>query len=854
MRGQMQRAPSPPSGTTSCSQSSCETILTRPLSHLLSLEEESAKKGASKEDVTLAVDAWVAWQQQKQEQKQEQPQSRSQPPKAVAAVTVPPVPILGRRSQLPPQPQHQNQLQPHALQSHERSQKQLLEDRECFGTAELEWDTTAAAAKTEAAAANAVTTATTTATTPATPASVLREAIRVHEAVVAATGPCRHWENRPPLAHSSDEIESPSKEQCKVVFTRFQELLLAPHQTMADLRERFVEKDVLCYGVLDGDSALQVLTETFAKHSHDMPLYLLAGMNWKGVLKRYGVYGVEDRIGFDECFDLYRQVLETARDAVSFPSFLRVMEQMARSDPKLNDGYVGFELNAKDSLGQLQRCRARHTQLPFSCRQIRKDRASVPVDRIREQLRCLQELEHPQIPKVVEHFEDFHNFYIIFLPLEGLEILEYIQSSYAQVTGLTEAWVAGILQQVLQAMAYCHARRPRPVVHRDLRPSSVLVSPAGTHDNNNGKSKLQHVVEERVSVLDFGLKELFDKPRIQGMQPGLGFPACGESDLLAPEIWQEESGPKCDVWACGCLLFLLLSGSMPFNARLPMSELRLAVETDEPDWDLLLHVSTSAVSLCQRMLAKDDRARPSAAQCLRHPWFTGNATADIIPRTLQPATLNSLMQVNAESKLLRVLMNIIAAELQACQLHHIHHVLAELHSDQDSERVGEDQFGACLTILGVSDHVVKQVLRVVGGAVEKEPCDRFFAGCVELVEDKLDSMLWRLFTMVDDDHSGEMSVVVFRHFLEVIGAASSVEAGGDGAAGNRYQGDVEHYLCKFFENAFSDSVIEKVAGDRGVVTFEAIKQYLLQSPASRQGVSYGLRSRGNLCSNSEHRT
>jgi len=676
---------------------------------------------------------------------------------------------------------------------------------------------------------------------------VLGETRQEHDATVAATRPCQRGGESLRPAGASDRIEALSKQESKIVFTRLQELLLAPHQTIADLRERFIEDDVQCCHSLDGDSALRVLTATFAKHSSDMPLHLLAGMNWKGLLKRYGVYGIEDRIGFDECFDLYRQVLETARDAVSFPSFLRVMDQMARGDPKLNDGYCGFELNAKDSLGQLHRCRARHTHDPFSCRQIRKDKASVPVDRIREQLRCLQELEHPHIPKVVEHFEDFHNFYVLFMPLEGHELMDYIQSSYAQVTGLTEAWVAGILQQVLQAMVYCHARRPRPVVHRDLRPGTVLVSPAAKSDTNGRDSQLQHTGEDRVSVLDFGLKELFDRPRLQSTQPGLGLLPCSDAELLAPEVWREESGPKCDVWACGCLLFLLLSGSMPFNARLPLSELRLAVENDEPDWGLLLHVSTSMVSLCRRMLAKDDRERPGASECLRHPWFTGNTTADIIPRTLQPTTLNSLMQLHAESKLLRVLMNMIATELQACQLHHIHHVLAELISDQHSGRVGEEQFEACLTNLGVSANVVKQVLQVVGGAVGKEPCDRFFAGCVQLVEDKLDSMLWRLFTMVDDDHSGEMSIVVFRHFLEVVSAASSVEAGGDGAAGNRYQGDVEHYLRRFFANAFSDRVIEKVAGDRGIVTFEAIKQYLLQSPADKHGVSYGLRSRSSFC-------
>merc|ERR1740123_1781709 len=114
----------------------------------------------------------------------------------------------------------------------------------------------------------------------------------VHDAV-ATTIPCHLWVESPRPAHASDTIEALSKQQCKDVFTRFQALLLAPHQTSADLRERFIEEDVHGCHSLDGDSALRVLTATFAKHSRDMPFQLLAGMNWKGLLKRYGVYGIE---------------------------------------------------------------------------------------------------------------------------------------------------------------------------------------------------------------------------------------------------------------------------------------------------------------------------------------------------------------------------------------------------------------------------------------------------------------------------------------------------------------------------------------------------------------------------------
>lgn len=637
--------------------------------------------------------------------------------------------------------------------------------------------------------------------------------------------------------------QQPTMSDREAVVTRFQDLLRAPAQMCADLNECFVAADVGHCNRLARDSALNVLAATFTTHAYDLPALSDARVPWHSLLRRFGVYNQDDSIGFDGLLDLYRQALEVTRDAATSQATLRDMQQVVRGAPRPNDGYDNFQFQAKDALGQTHRCRDRHTKEQRSCRQIRKDKASVPIDQIRVQLKSLQELDHPQIPRIVECLEDFHHFFVLSVPLEGSELMDYIQGSYVQSKGLTETWVASVIRQVLEAMTYCHTRQPRPVVHRDLRPSTVLISDPdkdGKSEANFSSRQAQyHRGQPRVMVPGFGLQDLFDRPRLQSLQPGLGMPPCAAPEFLAPEVWHDDSGPRCDIWACGCLMFLLLTGTSPFSVQLPLQQLLLAIDADEPDWRLFRHVSTSALSLCRRMLAKDDAARPNASECLRHPWFSSSAMIDRPPRSLRPETLSSLMQLHAQSKFLQVLMNIIATELQVCRLRRRRSGLAEIVGLQwPCGRANEEQFKAGLTSLGVSARSLEQVMQALGphGAGDV-PYGRFLAGCVDLVDDKLDHMLWKLFTMVDEDHSGEMSVVVFRHFLEVVCNDGDGSTGGDdGGVGSGGCGDVEQYLRGVLDEGTTvDDIIKASAGSSHTVTFEDIKRYIMEGSNGGSG-------------------
>merc|ERR1719478_1343160 len=99
-------------------------------------------------------------------------------------------------------------------------------------------------------------------------------------------------------------------------------------------------------------------------------------------------------------------------------------------------------------------------------------------------------------------------------------------------------------------------------------------------------------------------------------------------------------------------------------------------------------------------------------------------------------------------------MNLIAAELKVPDLRRAPKIFTQLDTDQTG-LLTPVQFGSALGELGVmQQHSISQVINALddkrSGSIAY---GLFMAGCIDLVEDKLDHMLWKVFSMVDEDHS-----------------------------------------------------------------------------------------------------
>ena len=92
---------------------------------------------------------------------------------------------------------------------------------------------------------------------------------------------------------------------------------------------------------------------------------------------------------------------------------------------------------------------------------------------------------------------------------------------------------------------------------------------------------------------------------------------------MAPEVLEKNYDEKCDVWSCGVVLYILLSGCPPFPG-VTETEIKYRIKRgkftfSDPVW---LTVSEPAKDLIRKMLEYNPKKRISAIEALSHTWIT----------------------------------------------------------------------------------------------------------------------------------------------------------------------------------------------------------------------------------------
>lgn len=174
----------------------------------------------------------------------------------------------------------------------------------------------------------------------------------------------------------------------------------------------------------------------------------------------------------------------------------------------------------------------------------------------------------------------------------------------AEESPLTVALTAAVGSQVCQALAAAHAVG---VVHRDIKPSNIMLARGDT-----------------AKVVDFGIaKFLADITGNDITEPD--GPAVGTLHYMAPERFRRgEPGAACDMYALGCVLHEMLTGSPPFSAQSAVALMRQHLdEAPVPVRDMRPGVPEALERLITRLLAKSPDERPSAVE-------TGRALDEVL--------------------------------------------------------------------------------------------------------------------------------------------------------------------------------------------------------------------------------
>lgn len=210
-------------------------------------------------------------------------------------------------------------------------------------------------------------------------------------------------------------------------------------------------------------------------------------------------------------------------------------------DRKVGEGGMGIVFRARDLEGE--RLGSEEVlAIKLLTGQFREHRDALKA--LHEEVRKSRSLAHPNIVNVYTFDRDGQNVFMAMEFLEGKSVSALIQEEYARGMPFGAAW--SIIDGMGKALAYAH---DRGIVHSDFKPTNVFVTAGG-----------------KAKVIDFGIARA-----VRGKQAGhfdttdLGAitPAYASCEMLEGQ----SPDARDDVFALGCVIYELLSGSHPFDRK-----------------------------------------------------------------------------------------------------------------------------------------------------------------------------------------------------------------------------------------------------------------------------------------------
>ena len=213
-------------------------------------------------------------------------------------------------------------------------------------------------------------------------------------------------------------------------------------------------------------------------------------------------------------------------------------------------------------------------QVPVLLRRLEAgERSKEARQHLLREARFLSKLLHPCLPRYLATVDDASGLYLVLEAFSGTTLEHRLERSRGALSG---ELLQGYAETLLAALEFLHGQVP-PLIHRDLRPDTILATPQGA-----------------LKLLDFGLARLKDSPGDPRMTQfrGLGHPvyACSE------QLQGQPSAPDHDLYAAGNILYYLATGETPPRSvdrwegsanEVPLAELRPdlpAVFCSQVDW------------------------------------------------------------------------------------------------------------------------------------------------------------------------------------------------------------------------------------------------------------------------------
>ena len=262
-------------------------------------------------------------------------------------------------------------------------------------------------------------------------------------------------------------------------------------------------------------------------------------------------------------------------------------------------------------------------------------------EELKNEIEVLKNLDHPNIMKIYEFYEDEKNIYLINEFCGGGDIAG-LNDKYGN---FPEILVKYVMFQVFLAISFLHSNK---VVHADIKRENI----AFVHSDENKDKKdidkffkeffndkdIQYELAEasglenisdkaldivkelsnyQMKILDFGSARKKKKSYSEKLTG-----VTGTVYYCSPEVIKEKYDFECDEWACGVMMYILLTGEPPFQGNneeeIFSNILNNELNLEHPK---LKNVTENCKDLMKKLLMKKANKRILANDALKHNFF-----------------------------------------------------------------------------------------------------------------------------------------------------------------------------------------------------------------------------------------
>jgi len=284
--------------------------------------------------------------------------------------------------------------------------------------------------------------------------------------------------------------------------------------------------------------------------------------------------------------------------------------QLLEGRSKFNLGpYVMLDSLGQGGMGQV--FKAEHTIMGrvVAVKVLPKSKSTPEaVASFNREVRTQAQLDHENLVRAHDAGHDGNVHFLVTEFVPGTDLRKLVRGNGK----LSMRAAASIVMQAARGLEYAHNRG---IIHRDIKPGNILVTPEG-----------------RTKVSDLGLAAFFSEEDLDDRKGKI----VGTADYLAPEQVLNPGSitASCDIYSMGCTLYYAMTGKVPFPGGTSKEKARAhCTKTPVDPRRLNPDISVEFAEVIARMMAKDPRDRPQTAAeviALLAPW--ADEASPLIPQ------------------------------------------------------------------------------------------------------------------------------------------------------------------------------------------------------------------------------